>query len=178
MLNWCGFGRKWQQWIKACISSVTYSILINGSPLGFFASTWGLRQHDPLSPLFFVIVMDVLSRMITRPVEGELLLGFVVGNGSNGLVSISYLLFADDGVWCGDVVQKDPFPVLFSIATDKEAAVSSMISGRDGRVHSVWNVTFAGNFHDWEIVDVTSFQKISFFVWTAVWEIFFDFGHP
>ena len=43
LLQRCGFSEKWRRWISFCISFVWFSILINGSPCGFFQSSWGIR---------------------------------------------------------------------------------------------------------------------------------------
>ena len=79
MLRRCEFSARWRQWISFYISMVRFSILVNGSPCGFFPSSRGLHQGDPLSPLLFVIVMEALSQMMDRVVEGGLLPGFLVG---------------------------------------------------------------------------------------------------
>ena len=68
MLRRSGFGRTWCSWIAHCVSLVRFSILVNGSPNGFFSSSRGLRQVDPFSPLLFVFVMEALSRMISATV--------------------------------------------------------------------------------------------------------------
>ncbi|WJZ96350.1 hypothetical protein VitviT2T_015043 [Vitis vinifera] len=70
-----GFISKWIGWMWSCISTVKYSMLVNGGPAGFFSSSKGLRQGDPLSPYLFVMGMEVLSALITRAVEG----GFIYG---------------------------------------------------------------------------------------------------
>ena len=47
-----GFGEKWQRWMKFCVSTVQFSILVNGSLVGFFGSTRDLRQGDSVSSPF------------------------------------------------------------------------------------------------------------------------------
>ena len=81
-----GFGSWWLSWMKLCISTASFSVLINGSPTGFFQSSRGLRQGDPLSPYLFVIGMEALSCSINRAVDGNYLSGSKVANGRGGSV--------------------------------------------------------------------------------------------
>ena len=96
LLERCGFCLKWRKWIHYCISTTRFSILINGSPEGFFGSSRGIRQGDSLSPLLFAIVMEALSRMMNRAVENGLLSDFKVGSRDTHWVDMSHLLFTDD----------------------------------------------------------------------------------
>ena len=43
LLRMCGVGEKWCLWIKHCISSACFSVLINDVPSGFFGSSFRVR---------------------------------------------------------------------------------------------------------------------------------------
>jgi hypothetical protein len=101
-----GFGSRWCHWMKTCISTVQFSILINGSSAGFFGSFRGLRQGDPLSPLLFLLSMEVLSKLFPKTEEAGLIRGFQTGMLGGSEVRISYLLFADDIIVFCDAVQE------------------------------------------------------------------------
>ena len=98
LLGRMGFRVKWRGWIKACVTSVCFSVLVNGSPEGFFGSSCGLRQGDPLSPLLFLLIMEVLSRLLKKSEECNLIRGFQVGSVNSVGLRISHLLFADDTI--------------------------------------------------------------------------------
>ena len=70
--------------------------MVNGSPIGFFGSSRGLRQGDPLSPPLFLLIMEVLSQVLKKTEEGGLIQGFHVGPINSTGIHISHLLFADD----------------------------------------------------------------------------------
>ena len=72
LLDRMGFGLKLRGWIKACVTSVRFAVLVNGSLEGFFGSSRGLRQGDPLSPLLFLLIMEVLSRLLKKTEECNL----------------------------------------------------------------------------------------------------------
>ena len=57
-----------------------------------------LRQGDLLSPLLFLVMMEVLSRMLKRVEGAGLIRGFkAVGRQGEG-ECVSHLLFADDTI--------------------------------------------------------------------------------
>ena len=83
-------------WIKWCIFVASFSVLINSSPAGFFPSSRGLRQGDPLSPYLFIIGMEALSCLINRIVEGNYPSDSRIADRRSEEIVISHLLYADD----------------------------------------------------------------------------------
>lgn len=89
---------SWCKWMKACISSACFSVLRNGKLAGFFSSTQGVRQGDPLSPILFIIMAEAFSRSITRQHKINKWHGAHI-SGTN--ISITHSLFAYDTLLFG-----------------------------------------------------------------------------
>nr|XP_027093687.1 uncharacterized protein LOC113714086 [Coffea arabica] len=59
-----GFSETWIDMIWRLVSNVWFSVLVNGAPQGFFKSSRGLWQGDPILPALFVLSAEVLSRAL------------------------------------------------------------------------------------------------------------------
>ncbi|XP_072064497.1 uncharacterized protein [Arachis hypogaea] len=95
LLEKMGFGRTWRSWIRECVRTASISILINGSPSKSFKMERGLRQGDPLSPFLFVLVVDVLNRMIGETVRNGRISPLLVGRDN---IELLHLQFDDDTI--------------------------------------------------------------------------------
>jgi len=93
VLKEMGFGVRWRQWINACITTPCISILFNGKPCRPLKMSRGLRQGGPLSPFLFVLMAEVLNKVLTKVSNVGLFKGLRVGSKN---VFISHLQFADD----------------------------------------------------------------------------------
>ena len=95
-----GFNDRWVALVMECITSVTYSLLINGEPLGDIKPSRGIRQGDPLSPYLFLLCSKGLHRMIQRATErGEIQGVSICRNGPK----LTHLFFANDSLlFCGE----------------------------------------------------------------------------
>ncbi|XP_012853654.1 PREDICTED: uncharacterized protein LOC105973179 [Erythranthe guttata] len=92
MLVGLGFPDLVVRWIMECVTSVSYTVSVNGVTKGFFPGMRRLRQGDPLSPYHFVICMEYLSRLLhVRAMEQEL--NF---HPMCHVHKLTHLIFADD----------------------------------------------------------------------------------
>jgi hypothetical protein len=60
-----GFLGRFVSLLMQCVSTVSYSVAVNGDLHGFFMGKSGVRQGDPLSPYLFICCMEYFSRMLT-----------------------------------------------------------------------------------------------------------------
>lgn len=85
-------------WIMRCIETSTFSVSVNGELEGFFPNSRGLCQGCSLSPYLYVIVSNVLSKLLDRAV----LANNIGYHPMCREINITHLSFADDIVVCTD----------------------------------------------------------------------------
>ena len=93
-----GFEERWIAWIRHCISSASFAVLVNGSPSQFFSAFGGLCQGDPISPLVFLLVFKVFTTMVNWAATAGLISGFSVNRLNESTTDVSHLLFTDDTI--------------------------------------------------------------------------------
>ena len=93
MLQRLGFHSKWVNLIMQCVSTVSYSYLINNSVHGLVNPKRGIRRGDPLSPYLFILYGQVLFGLCQKAERDGTFQGIKVARGSP---RVNHLLFADD----------------------------------------------------------------------------------
>ena len=78
-----------------CITSATYSVLINGEPHGHIVPTRGLHQGDPLSPYLFLMCIEGLHGIINSAASKDEIWGVSICRSG---LRITHLLFANDSL--------------------------------------------------------------------------------
>lgn len=87
-----GFPDCFVKWVFTCITTVSYSILINRKPTKPFSAKKGLRQGDPMSPFWLGIGMESHPRHLQQ-LQTQPNFNF---HPKCEKVAITHLMFADD----------------------------------------------------------------------------------
>lgn len=88
-----GFHESFVSLIMRCVTSVSFSIRINGALSDCFRLTRGIRQGDPISPYLFLLCSEGLSCLLKGIGPVHISSGVRVGVHAPW---VSHLLFADD----------------------------------------------------------------------------------
>jgi hypothetical protein len=131
-----GFGLYFVNWIMACLNSVSFSILLNGSATDFFQAERGIRQGCPLSPLLFLLVAESISHFLTEAKVGGRFSGIKISNG----LAITHLLFVDDILIFCDGLKRDADILtegltLFKLATSMIIIIGRITPGRNQQLN-------------------------------------------
>lgn len=93
ILKALGFIDRFIHLLSQCITIVSFSFLVNGSPFRPLKPSRGLRQGDPISPALFVLYFDLMARLLHKAeLEGSIH-GIKISRNSP---AIANLMFADD----------------------------------------------------------------------------------
>ncbi|XP_035551149.1 uncharacterized protein LOC118349712 [Juglans regia] len=118
MLKRLGFGLKMCSLIMKCISSVSYSVLVNGKVGRSFLPSRGIRQGDLLSPYLFIICAEGLSQLLLNSEREGAIRGTAISRGG---IRVNHLLFADDCVLFCRALKRE-WKVIYSILEMYEKA--------------------------------------------------------
>jgi hypothetical protein len=94
-MNRMGFDKRLIHFILSCVTTVQYSIIVNGNPVGLIYPTRGIRKGDPLSPYLFLLCAEVLSMHLQHATLDGSLTG--VPTSPRGL-RLNHLFFVDNNL--------------------------------------------------------------------------------
>ena len=72
-----GFPPQWCDWISSFVKGGSVGIRVNDDIGHYFETQKGLRQGDPLSPMLFNLVADMLVILIARAKEDGQVSGLI-----------------------------------------------------------------------------------------------------
>jgi hypothetical protein len=87
-----GFEDRWINLVMSCVQSMSYSVVINGNPVGHIRPTRGIKQGDPISPYLFLLRAKALSALLSKAVHSGTITG--IPTSPKGF-RISHLFFVD-----------------------------------------------------------------------------------
>ncbi|XP_057451835.1 uncharacterized protein LOC130743612 [Lotus japonicus] len=121
VLEQMGFPPNWVHLIMSCVTTVNFSIMLNGAPQEAFSPNRGLRQGDPLSPYLFILCGEVFSALINQAVLSSALHGIKIARSApeNSLKS---RVITDDSVIFARATTQEALTIKVILASYEQAS--------------------------------------------------------
>ena len=89
-----GFPNRWVDLVMNCITTSSFSVIINGKAKGMIYPQRDLRQGCPVSSYLFILCAEAFSNMLLQAERNHLIQGLQFRKE----ITTSHLLFADDSL--------------------------------------------------------------------------------
>ena len=90
-----GFPAGWIERVMSCVTTPSFSILVNGKPYCMIQPSRGIRQGDPISPYLFLLCVEGLTALLNKAESEGRIKGVSICRGAP---KITNLMFADDSL--------------------------------------------------------------------------------
>ena len=114
-----GFPGGWVNRVMSCVTSTSFSVLINGKPYGMITPTRGLRQGDPLSPYLFLLCVEGFTSILQKAEMEEHIHDASICRRAT---KILHLFFADDSLLFSQASEMETQEVLEILKLYAEAS--------------------------------------------------------
>lgn len=104
MMRKMDFDKKWINLIMNYVSTISYSVLVNGRLGEKFFPSRGLRQGDPLSTYLLLLCVEGLSNLINLTESKGEIIGVNVARGGT---RVNHLMFTYDCILFGRATLED-----------------------------------------------------------------------
>ena len=87
-----GFSETWVCWVKQCVTTSSFAVLVNGRPQGgWIYPQRGIRQGCLLAPLLFILAVDALAVCTAQVCAHGALTGFQSTSVPGGIPLLQYV---------------------------------------------------------------------------------------
>ncbi|XP_075087618.1 uncharacterized protein LOC142169628 [Nicotiana tabacum] len=152
VLRKMGFAEHFITLIWNLLSNNWYLVLVNGQSSGFFKSTRGVKQGDPLSPTLFILSAEVLFRSLNRLFEDESFRRFGMPKWTEHL---NHLAYVDDTIIFASAHQPSLTKIMTVLSSYEEIS-SQQINRAKSSYHMHAN---AANALIQKVEDITGFTR-------------------
>ncbi|KAM7505438.1 hypothetical protein LguiB_004342 [Lonicera macranthoides] len=90
VLRQFGIYEEFIDMVSRIVSNCQYSLILNGQSTGFFLSTRGVSQVDPLSPSLFILASEVTSRGLKDLVVQKQITSFPISQNCPIIIHLAF----------------------------------------------------------------------------------------